>query len=165
VLGKTLPGAPYNYSFALDFDGWDAVLEFFDSWEHVLELSKKTRIEWHGDKERIHCIFISKNRPVSNRKIKIKTRRLRSDVKNSYYLLQVLHPDGNPWTTLPYGTNEIAILDEKDLLRLEVKIDALSQGYMSNENKQRYITWLEDPNTTVGEGCRHDAVKILGCSY
>jgi hypothetical protein len=36
---------------------------------------------------------------------------------------------------------------------------------MSDENKQRYIAWLEDPNTIITEGSRHDAVKILGCSY
>ena len=31
------------YSFALDFDGIDAVLEWFRSWERVTELSKKTQ--------------------------------------------------------------------------------------------------------------------------
>jgi hypothetical protein len=36
---------------------------------------------------------------------------------------------------------------------------------MSDENKQRYIAWLKDPNTIAGEGSRHPAVKILGCSY
>ena len=36
---------------------------------------------------------------------------------------------------------------------------------MSDENRQRYIQWLEDPNTTIEEGNRHDANKILGCSY
>ena len=77
-----------------------------------------------------------------------------------------IHPDGNPWTTLPCGTNEIAILDEKDLLRLEVKIDTLSRGYMSNDNKQHYIAWLEDSDTRIKEGQgRHDAIKTLGCSY
>jgi hypothetical protein len=55
VLGKTLPGSPYPYSFALDFDG----LEFFDSWDNVLSLSKKTRIEWHQDKGRLHIVFFS----------------------------------------------------------------------------------------------------------
>jgi hypothetical protein len=41
VLGKTLPGCPYPYCFALDFDGEYAVMEFFGSWENVLSLSKK----------------------------------------------------------------------------------------------------------------------------
>jgi hypothetical protein len=50
VLGKTLPGtSDYNYSFALDFDGWDAVQEWLGSWEQVLVSSNRTRIEWHGD--------------------------------------------------------------------------------------------------------------------
>jgi len=76
-----------------------------------------------------------------------------------------IHGDGNPWTVLPEGTEEIAILSDIDLLKLEARIDLLSQGYMSDENKQRYIAWLENPNTVIGEGSRHDAVKILGCSY
>ena len=45
VLGKTLSGM--HYPLALDFDGWDAVLEWFGSWEQVLSSSQKTRIEWH----------------------------------------------------------------------------------------------------------------------
>jgi hypothetical protein len=30
---------------------------------------------------------------------------------------------------------------------------------------KRYIQWLEDPNTIIEEGNRHDANMILGCSY
>jgi hypothetical protein len=52
VLGKTLSEQGY-YSFALDFDGLDAVLEWFGSWEQVLSSSQKTRIEWHEDKGRM----------------------------------------------------------------------------------------------------------------
>jgi hypothetical protein len=64
------------------------------------------------------------------------------------------------------GTNEIAIFNDEDLLRLEAKIDSLSQGYMSDDNNQRYIIWLENPNTRIKEHeGRHDAIKILGCSY
>jgi hypothetical protein len=75
-----------------------------------------------------------------------------------------MHESGNPYT--PIGTNEIAILDENQLLSLEAKIDSLSQGYMSDENKQRYIRWLEDPTTRIKEHeGRHDAIKTLGCSY
>jgi hypothetical protein len=57
-LGKTLPGSPYPYCFALDFDGIDAVIEFFGSWDNVLSLSRKIRIEWHQDKGRFErpCI-------------------------------------------------------------------------------------------------------------
>jgi hypothetical protein len=74
-----------------------------------------------------------------------------------------MHPDGNSWSAL--GTEQIVGSEEYQLLSLEAKIDSLSQGYMSDENKQRYIAWLEDPNTIIKEGSRHDAIKILGCSY
>jgi hypothetical protein len=75
VLGKTLPGCPYSHSFALDFDGWDAVAEWFGSWEQLFSFSEKTRIEWHQDKGRIHVILLA-NRPIANRKIQIKTAKL-----------------------------------------------------------------------------------------
>jgi hypothetical protein len=50
---------------------------------------------------------------------------------------------------------------------VEAKIDALSHdgGYMSDEDKQRYIAYLEDPATIIKQGERHDANKTLGCSY
>jgi hypothetical protein len=161
VLGKTLSGT--HYSFALDFNGWDAVAEWFGNWEKVLSSSQKTRIEWHQDKGRIHYIFLAK-RPVANRKIQIKGSVLEIRCENQLlFASPSIHPDGNPWTVL--GTIVIAVLDEMQLLSLEAKIDSLSQGYMSDENKQRYITWLEDSNTIIEEGSRHDANKTLGCSY
>jgi hypothetical protein len=162
VLGKTLSEQGY-YSFALDFDGWDAVAEWFGSWEQVLSSSQRTRIEWHQDKGRIHYIFLSK-RPIANRKIQIKGSKLEVRCENQLlFASPSIHPDGNPWSVL--ATIVIAVLDEMQLLSLEAKIDSLSQGYMSDENKQRYIAWLEDSNTIIEEGSRHDANKILGCSY
>src|SRR5947199_2334306 len=65
VLGRTLAGN--LYSFALDFDGEDAVLAWFGSWDRVLDAAKKTRIEWHQDKWRLHYMFLAK-RPISNKR-------------------------------------------------------------------------------------------------
>jgi bifunctional DNA primase/polymerase-like protein len=161
ILGKTL--SEQYYSFALDFDGWDAVLEWFGSWEQVLSSSQKTRIEWHHDKNRIHYIFFAK-RPIANRRIQIKGSKLEVRCENQLlFASPSIHEGGNPYT--PIGTNKIAALGENELLSLEAKIDSLSQGYMSDENKQRYIKWLEEPSTIIKEVSRHDAVKILGCSY
>jgi hypothetical protein len=77
-LGKTLVNgsggsATENsfYSIALDFDGEDALLAWFGSWEEALKAAKKTRIEWHKNKARVHCLFLA-NRPIANRKISIK---------------------------------------------------------------------------------------------
>ena len=163
-LGKTLSGQ--YYSFALDFDGWDAVEEWFGDWEQVLELSKKTRIEWHGDdRGRIHCIFLAKE-PIANTS-HIHIRNSQLEIRCEKELLFVspsVHKHGNPYTVI--GTNEIAILNKIQLLTLQAKIDKLSEGYMSDENKQEYIRWLEDPNTVLGEGeGRHPALVILGLSY
>jgi hypothetical protein len=162
VLGKTLSGQ--YYSFALDFDGIDAVLEWFGSWKRVTELSKKTRIEWHGNKWRLHCILLAK-RPIVNRKIHIKNSLL--EIRCESQLLfssPSINQGGNHYT--PLGTDEIAILDEKQLLKLAAHIETISQGYMSDTNKQDYIRWLEDPNTKLVEGeGRHPALVILGTSY
>jgi hypothetical protein len=162
VVGKTL-SEPY-YSFALDFDGWNAVAEWFGSWEQVLSSSQKTRIEWHQDKDRIHYIFLAR-RPVANRKINIGQSKLEVRCENQLlFASPSIHESGNAYT--PLGTIVIVILDENQLLSLEAKIDSLSQGYMSDENKQRYIHWLEDPATRIKEHeGRHDAIKTLGCSY
>jgi hypothetical protein len=122
----------------------------------------RTRVEWHQDKGRIHYIFLSK-RLIANRKIQIKGSKLEVRCENQLlFASPSIHPDGNPWSVL--GTIVIAVLDEMQLLSLEAKIDSLSQGYMSDENKQSYITWLEDHSTIIEEGSRHDANKLLGCS-
>ncbi len=178
ILGKTM--LPINgngkakneccyYSFALDFDGYDAVEEWFGgggggSWDYVIELSKKTRIEWHQDKGRIHIIFMAK-RPIANKQISIKDSKLEVRCeKQPLFSSPSIHETGIPWTVL--GIDEIIILNDIQLLQLEAKIDQISQGYMSDENKQMYIEWLEDPKTKIKEHeGRHPATKTLGCSY
>jgi hypothetical protein len=41
--GKTISGK--YFLVAIDFDGIDAVIKWFGSWERVLEIAKQTRIE------------------------------------------------------------------------------------------------------------------------
>jgi hypothetical protein len=65
-LGATLQ--PGLYSFALDFDGENAVKEFFRSWDNVQRWSKNTRIEWHQDKGRLHIVFFSENNVTKKRR-------------------------------------------------------------------------------------------------
>jgi hypothetical protein len=171
ILGRTLTpdddSAPYNYSFALDFDGWDAVVAWFgeeNTWQEVLKSAHRTRIEWHGDKERLHYLFLSK-RPIKNKHIKFKTGQL--EVRCSHQPLfscPSVHESGIPYT--PLGIDKIAILDEHQLLALEARIDRLCEGYMSDENKQAYIKWLLEPSTILGEGQgRHPAVVTMGMHY
>lgn len=57
-LGPTLIGD--LYSVALDFDGWDAVVAWFESWEQVVALAQKTLVEWHQDRGKIHVLNIYK---------------------------------------------------------------------------------------------------------
>ena len=132
MLGKTLPGSAYPYSFALDFDGEYAVMEFFGSWDKVLSLSRRTRIEWHQDRGRLQIVFFSKRR-VTKKRIKTKQAGAAFEVRCDELLIASpsIHCGGNAWTVL--GVDQISALPDEELLRLETKIDSLSggEGYMS----------------------------------
>jgi hypothetical protein len=172
ITGKCLEPDSNRFSFALDFDGWDAVVVWFggnceeETWNKIIEMSKKTRIEWHQDKCKLHMILFS-NRPVTNKKIKIKDSQLEIRCeKNLLFSYPSYNMDGNQY--VPLGTYEIAILAESQLLQLEAKIESVCEGYMSDSNKSEYIKWLENldnwKSIGVGQG-RHNALVILGTSY
>ncbi len=164
-LGPCLSnGSKQLYSFALDFDGWDAVVAWFSSWEKVLEVSNKTRIEWHEDKCRIHMFFLSE-RPIANKKIPIKNSLLEVRCEdNLLFVHPSIHQEGKAYT--PVGTPEIAILNNIALLKLEARIESLCRDYMSDEDKDAFEKWLDDPNAILGEGQgRHDALKFKINSY
>ena len=59
-------------------------------------------------------------------------------------------------------------MNETQLLQLESKIHSLSDGYMSDVDRQAYIRLLEDPEyytkLGVGQG-RHSGLVTLGTSY
>jgi Bifunctional DNA primase/polymerase, N-terminal len=141
--GRTISGK--YYLIAIDFDGDDAVRAWFGDWEQVLQVAKRTRIEWHGDKGRLH-MFLLASRPIRNKRIHIKDSLLEIKCeRQALFVSPSIHKDGNPYSALDTGV--IAILNENQLLQLESKIDSLSgnEGYMSEENRQTYIKWLEDP--------------------
>jgi len=151
---------------AIDFDGIDAVIEWFGSWERVLEIAKQTRIEWHGDKSRLH-MFLLASKPVKNRRIRIKESLLEAKCENqALFVSPSIHKDGKPYAAL--DTGEITTMSETQLLQLESKIDSLSDGYMSDVDRQAYIRLLEDPEyynkLGVGQG-RHNGLVTLGTSY
>jgi hypothetical protein len=165
--GKTLSGNGKNaaYSISLDFDGWDAVIEWFGSWEKVIELSKKTRIEWHGeDKSRIH-VFLFADRSIANKRVHIKNAFLEIRCNNNLLFVHPsIHKSGKPYT--PIEKTDIETLDSNQLLQLISKIDSISKGFMSENDKEAYEKWLDDPITILGEGQgRHDALKYKINSY
>ena len=117
---------------------------------------------------RLH-IFLLVDRPIKNKRLHIENSLLEVKCeRQALFVSPSIHKDGNPYSAL--DTGEIAILNENQLLQLESKIDSLSSndGYMSEENKQTYIQWLQDPeNYTklgVGQG-RHNGLLTLGTSY
>ena len=164
--GRTITGKNAAYSIAIDFDGWDAVREWFGNWERVESLSQKTLIEWHKNIAKIHVLFFS-NEDIPNRKIQIKDSLL--EVRCEHQALFVspsYHKEGNQY--VPLGTKEITILNEQQVFNLKAKIESLCRGYMSDENKIEYTKWLEDPanysKLGVGQG-RHNALVHLGTAY
>ena len=128
--GRTISGK--YYLIAIDFDGDDAVLVWFGDWKQVLQVAERTRIEWHGDKGRLH-MFLLASRPIRNKRIHIKDSLLEVKCeRQALFVSPSIHKDGNPYSVL--DTSEIAIINENQLLQLESKIDSLSgsDGYMSD---------------------------------
>lgn len=154
-MGKTLSGK--YYSVAFDFDGWDAVVEWFGNWENVVALSKKTVVEWHQDQGKIHVIFLSRT-PFRNRKIHIKNAFLEIRCeRNALFASPSIHKEGKPYE--PLGTNQVALIEQGKELTLKSKIDDIN--YMSDLDKDKYDAWLDLPTTILGvNGGRHDATKF-----
>ena len=164
--GRTITGKNAAYSIAIDFDGWDALEEWFGNWERVESLSQKTLIEWHKNRSKIHVLLFSKE-AISNRKIQIKDSLLEIRCEHqALFVSPSYHREGNQYE--PLGTTEIAIMDEKQVFNLKAKIESLCRGYMLNENKNEYTKWLEDPanysKLGIGQG-RHNALVHLGTAY
>ena len=164
-LGPTLEGD--LYSVCLDYDGPDAVNAWFRSWDNVVSLAqKKTLVEWHQDKGKIHVVFFT-TEPLQNRKIHIGDNNTLLEVrceKQPLFISPSLHKDGNKYT--PLGINQIKVLDETELLTVKAKINLLCDKYMSDADRNKYDAWLDLDTTILGEGAgRHDATKFKICSF
>jgi P4 family phage/plasmid primase-like protien len=164
-LGPTLQEDVY--SVALDFDGWDAVIAWFGSWENVLLYSKKSLVEWHQNKGKIHVIIFT-HEPLPNKKIHIGENNVLLEIRCEKQILFISpspHKDGNKYT--PLGTDYIETLDSRSgLLELKAKIDSFCDKYMSDADKNEYDEWLDFDTTILGEGAgRHDATKFKICSF
>ena len=90
-------------------------------------------------------MFLLVDRPIRNKRLHIENSLLEVKCERQalFFVSPSIHKDGNPYSTL--DTGEIVILNKNELLQLESKIDSLSgnEGYMSEENKQTYIQWLQ----------------------
>jgi hypothetical protein len=169
LTGRTITGKYAKYLAVIDFDGMDTIEEWFGSdntWEHVLDAAKGTRIEWHQDKTRLH-MFLLIDRSITSRKIHIRNSLLEIRCENQLvFASPSIHKEGKRYT--PLETSEIVVLSEPNLLQLEAKIESLCEGYMSDSNKQAYTKWLEDPanysNLGIGQG-RHNGLVHLGTAY
>jgi len=159
--GRTLKGF---YLIVLDFDGWNAVIEWFGSWDNVVKASRSTRIEWHQDKGRIHYFFLA-SKPIPNRKILIKDTYLEIRCeKQVLFAYPSFHKGGNRYE--PIYNKTIAELTDSQLTSLQAQIDILCEGYMSDEDKRKYIEYLHLPTTILGKGQgRHDATKVIINNY
>lgn len=164
ILGQTIHKDCYIW--ALDFDGWDAIEKWFNTWEDVEESAKKTRIEHHKSNDSIHYLFKSK-RPLGdgrNHKIKI-SQKSHIEVRVERQLLfswPSIHESGEQY--IPIIDKEIAVLDELQLRSIEMILNSLYRNYISDDNIEEYIKYLENSSFGVKEG-RHIGLVALGCSY
>jgi hypothetical protein len=148
----------------LDFDGWNAVIEWFGSWDIVVEASRRTRIEWHKDEGRIHY-FLLANKPIPNRRILIKDTYLEIRCeKHALFVCPSFHKGGNRYE--PINNETIAELNDVQLAALRAQIDTLCEGYISDEDRTKYIEYLHLSTTILGEGQgRHNATKAIINNY
>ena len=165
--GKTISGK--YYLVVLDFDGREAVNAWFESWENVLALSKKTLVEWHQDEGKIH-IFVFSPEPLPSRRIHIKDSYLEIRCQNEggagqlVFVSPSIHKEGNPYTAL--GCDKIEVMQPIDLLRIKEKIGSLCDDYMSDADRDKYEAMLHDQGLILGENCgRHDATKFIVICY
>ena len=165
--GKTISGN--KYLVVLDFDGWEAVIAWFGSWDNVLALSKKTLVEWHQDQGKIH-VFIFSSEPFLSRKIHIKNAYLEIRCQNEEGVGQLvfaspsIHKEGSPYCAL--GTDLVEEMQPIDLLRIKSKINQLCENYMSDLDKDKYDAMLDEPGLKLGvNGGRHDATLFKAMRY
>lgn len=164
--GLTLKG---DYLVVIDFDGWNAVLAWFGSWEEVLKEAIRTRIEWHLDKGKIHVHYILPE-PIKAVKFKIPGGQIEffcMTSKNTHqccFTAPSIHEDGNKRSVI--DVKFIKSLGSMGLLALKAKINLLHKDYISTDEKRKYNEWLDDPHTKIREGeGRHDAIRFKVCSY
>ena len=165
--GKTLSGM--KYLVLLDFDGWEAVVAWFGTWENVIALSKKTLVEWHQDQGKIH-VFLFSPEPILSRRIHIKNVYLEIRCQNEEGVGQLvfaspsIHKEGMPYCAL--GTDLIEEMQPIDLLRIKSKISQLCEDYMSDLDKDKYDAMLDESGLKLGvNGGRHDATLFKAMRY
>ncbi|MGA7370427.1 MAG: bifunctional DNA primase/polymerase [Nitrososphaeraceae archaeon] len=165
--GKTISGN--NYLVVLDFDGWEAVIAWFGSWDNVLALSRKTLVEWHQDQGKIH-VFLFSPEPLLSRKIHIKNAYLEIRCQNEEGMGQLvfaspsIHKEGLPYCAL--GIGSIEEMQTIDLLRIKSKMNQLCENCMSDLDKDEYDAMLDDPGLILGVDCgRHDATLFKAIRY
>lgn len=163
-MGRTLDGD--KYTVALDFDGPDAVNAFFREWNSVVVLAQDVLIEWHQDRGKLHLVFQAKQ-PLQKRRIYIGPNKTQLEIrceKQALFISPSPHKDGGKWS--PLGCAIVPLFDNVELLKIKSKINFLCDKYMSDEDKEKFDTWLDDPSTILGVGGgRHDATKFKVCSY
>ena len=100
---------------------------------------------------------------IPNKKIHVGKDKVllevRCDNKQPLFISPSLHKDGNKYA--PLGTDKIELVDDIGLLKLKAKLTLFSDKYMSDEDRERYDSWLDAGRTILGVGAgRHDATKF-----
>jgi hypothetical protein len=73
------------------------------------------------------------------------------------------HKDGNTYTA--FDTEQIAILDNVGQMRIESRIAAVIPDYLSEDQTNQYIKYLELDTTILNEGERHNGILVMANSY
>ena len=175
-----------NYLTCIDADSQVAVDELCrdqNGISKISNLANKTLVEGHDDDlGRIKVFYITptplngkainKDNNFKNANTSKPSLEIKGISKNGKFGIAFvspsLHRDGRPYRHL--GTQEITVLDKEEKEKLELQLQDICKKYgmeyLQNENEvHNYIKYLEQPDTILEEGTRHNSLIEIASSY
>jgi hypothetical protein len=169
ICGQIRRGKYAGYFITcLDFDSKEAFDKFCEIFDKTIEqIANYTRVEWHGNLEKIHIFLISK-KPFKNLTaggLEVKANKLLAFVSPS------LHKgDNEPYRA--YDSESIVVIDGVEHMWIERIIEMLvtsrtdnTRSYYDNDEKEKYLAYLELDTTILRAGERNPNTLLKACSY
>jgi hypothetical protein len=146
-------------------------------------LADKTLVEGHDDDlSRVKIFYvtptplngkaINKDNNLKNANTSKPSFEIKGISRNGKFGLAFVSPsshrDGKPYR--PLGIMEIAVLDKDEKEKLELQLQSICKKYgmeyLHNEDEvHNYIKYLEQPDTVLEEGMRHNSLIEIASSY
>lgn len=183
IMGKKWFGERAGkYGAVLDFDNEDVVNKWFGNWAKVEERAETDRIEWHGNRGKLHYYVDTEEQLNNDNSRSISGLEIRAKDELVY---SGQHKDGNYWT--PIGTDKVRIRIKEniesningvatsgikvDRSKLEKNISALernSPNHFKHAGENRSLDLLQEMDSLIlrNQGLLStDEIKELAIKY